>query len=80
MTRWARRLELGGLSFHGLRKGYSVSLAEAGASDAELDALMPHADRRMTAHYRRQADQAKLAAAGMAKLVAKRGRAGPAGT
>jgi integrase len=57
-----------GHSFHGLRKGLSAALAEAGASDAEIEAVIPHADPRMTRHYRAQAEQQKLATAAIARL------------
>lgn len=59
-----------GLSFHGLRKGLMQVLAEAGATDAEMDAVVPHADGRMTRHYRRQADQQQLARTAIARLSA----------
>lgn len=57
-----------GLSFHGLRKGLTAALAERGATDAEIDAVIPHADGRMTRHYRRQADQATLARTAIGRL------------
>lgn len=60
---------LDGLSFHGLRKGASVNLAERGATDAEIDSILGHADPRMTAHYRRQADQKTRARSAMAKIA-----------
>lgn len=50
-----------GLSFHGIRKGLMTELAEAGASDAELDAVVPHSDPRVRASYRASADQRRLA-------------------
>ncbi len=63
-----RSAGLHGLSFHGLRKGLTSALAEAGATDAEIEAVIPHADARMTRHYRRQADQAALARVAIARL------------
>lgn len=60
---------LSGLSFHGLRKGASVRLAEAGATDAEIDSILGHVDPKMTRHYRNQADQKKCASAAIAKLT-----------
>lgn len=61
---------LAGLSFHGLRKGLTQALAEHGATDAEIEAVIPHADARMTRHYRRHADQAALARTAMSRLPA----------
>jgi integrase len=57
-----------GLSFHGLRKGLTAALAESGASDAEVEAVIPHADPALTRHYRKGANQKKMAAAAMARL------------
>jgi integrase len=37
-----------GLSFHGLRKGLTAALADTGASDAEIESIIPHADPCMT--------------------------------
>jgi integrase len=56
-----RAAGLDGVSFHGLRKGRLADLAQRGATDAELDAIAPHADPRMRAHYRRSADARVLA-------------------
>jgi integrase len=55
------------LTMHGLRKGFVSRLAEAGSSDAEISALVPHSGA-MTRMYRAQADQRILAARGMARL------------
>lgn len=57
-----------GHGFHGLRKAMSANLAAKGATDAEMDALVYHADPNMTRMYRADADQKALAKAGMAKL------------
>jgi integrase len=57
-----------GLSFHGLRKGLTAALAETGASDAEIESIVPHADPNMTRHYRRQADQRLMAERAIARL------------
>jgi integrase len=72
MLHAAQRAGLPGLTFHGLRKGLTGALAEHGATDAEIEAVIPHADPKMTAYYRKQADQTKLAAAGIAKLSDRR--------
>jgi integrase len=63
---------LTGLSFHGLRKTASAWLAEAGATDAEIDSVLGHVDPKMTRLYRRQADQRTGAAAAMEKLAVRR--------
>lgn len=62
---------LSGLSFHGLRKTASVWLAEAGATDAEIDSILGHVDPKMTRHYRRQANQRTTAQAAMRKLAGR---------
>jgi hypothetical protein len=55
------RLALPAWSFHGRRRALTARLAEAGATDAEIDAVVPH-PAAMTAYYRRDADQSALAA------------------
>lgn len=64
---------LEGLSFHGLRKGMAVRLAEAGATDAEQDAVVYHAPGGggLTRHYRRDARQKELAASAIGRLTGK---------
>lgn len=59
---------LAGLSFHGLRKGFMTWAAESGATDAEMDAVVPHADPRVRARYRAAADQKGLAKGLMGRL------------
>jgi integrase len=60
------------LSFHGLRKTASAWLAEAGATDAEIDSILGHVDPKMTRLYRRQADQRITAKSAMGKLAGRR--------
>lgn len=60
-----------GHGFHGLRKAATANLAESGATDAEIDAVVYHSDPKMTRLYRAGANQKRLAQSGMAKL--KRG-------
>ena len=60
------------LTFHGLRKTASGWLAESGATDAEIDAILGHVDPWMTARYRRQAGQKIRAGAAMGKLALRR--------
>ncbi len=50
------------LVFHGLRKSAVVFLLEAGCTDAEVPAITG-LSRGMVAHYPRQVNQKKLAAA-----------------
>ena len=64
----AKAAGLAGLSFHGLRKAMMVNLAEGEATDAEMDAIVPHSDPRVRQRYRASADQKKLAERGIAKL------------
>lgn len=64
---------LSGLSFHGLRKAASARMAEAGATDAEIDSILGHADPKMTRLYRNQADQKVRATAAIGKLTGVRG-------
>jgi integrase len=53
---------------HGLRKALSVKVAEHGATDAELDALLGWSGGGMASLYTRKASRAKLAAAALARL------------
>jgi hypothetical protein len=46
----------------------AVTKAIGGATDAEMDAVVPHSDGRMTRFYRAQADQELLARAAIARL------------
>lgn len=65
------KLGMDGLSFHGLRKGLTGALAEEGATDAEIEAVVPHS-AAMTKYYRAQANQRKLAGAAITKLAGRR--------
>jgi integrase len=56
------------LQFHGLRHTAASRLAEAGASDAQVQAITGHETRAMVEHYTAGAKQKKLARDGMAKL------------
>jgi integrase len=56
------------LHFHGLRHSAASRLAEAGASDAEIQAVTGHKTRAMVARYTAGARQESLARAGMARL------------
>lgn len=71
MTNAVRKLGLAGLSFHGLRKGLTGALAESGATDAEIEAVVPHS-AAMTRFYRAQANQKRLASAAITKLSDRR--------
>jgi enterobacteria phage integrase len=71
LAKATRLAGLDGLSCHGLRMALTSRLAEAGASEAQIGAVIPHS-AAMTAFYRRQADQTALASNAMAKLAARR--------
>lgn len=47
--------------FHGLRKTVAVRLREEGATDAQIMAILGHADTRMTQAYAKLADRDRLA-------------------
>ncbi len=61
-----KQLRERGLVFHGLRKSAVVTLLEAGATDGEVSAITGQS-REMVAHYSRQVNQTKLAAAAILK-------------
>jgi len=69
-TKWAEEAGLPpGRSPHGLRKGLGRRLAEAGATSSEIQAILGHARASEAEPYVRAADQRRMAAAGLAKLV-----------
>jgi hypothetical protein len=57
------------LVLHGLRKSAVVTLLDAGATDAEVSAITGQT-REMVAHYSRQVNQRRLAAAAILKWEA----------
>ncbi len=63
-----RRLELSGISFHGLRKTAAAILAEEGCSEREIMAFTGHRSTAMISHYTRQADQKRRATAAVKRL------------
>ena len=63
------RLGLKGLQFHGLRHTAAVRLAEAGATDREIMAILGHRTAAMVTKYTRGAEQKRLANSGLVKLV-----------
>ena len=63
-----KRLGIRGLVFHGLRATAATRLAEAGATDRELMAILGHRSARMVTRYTRGADQKRLATAAITKL------------
>jgi len=69
-----KKAGLVGLTFHGLRKTASGILAEAGATDAEIDSILGHVDPKMTLLHRRQANQRTLGKTAMGKLAGRRNR------
>ena len=59
---WCEEAELpDNLSAHGLRKACGELLAELGASEHEIMAILAHASPRQSAHYTRGANRRKLA-------------------
>lgn len=72
-TNWfveqARKAGLEGRTPHGLRKAQGRRLAEAGCSAHEIGAILGHESLEMVEHYTRDADQARLADAGIDRLV-----------
>jgi len=65
-------------SAHGVRKIAATRAANAGATEAELDAIFGWTDRKMAAHYTRSANRRRLAAQAMAKLANASGTSIPA--
>jgi integrase len=55
-------------SAHGVRKLASTRVAEAGATDAEMDAIFGSTGGRMSSLYTRGANRVRLARGGMSKL------------
>jgi integrase len=55
----AEKLIQSGLTFHGLRHTVGTHLAEAGASDATIQAMLGHETPSQAQTYRRDADQVK---------------------
>lgn len=62
------RAGLNGLTFHGLRTTAGTYLAEAGCTDAEIQAVLGQRTPAMAAHYRRYANKKKLAESAITKL------------
>ena len=62
------RLGLRGLQFHGLRHTAGQQLAEAGATDREIMAILGHRTASMVTRYTRGAEQQRLARAAIVKL------------
>lgn len=64
------RLGLQGLTFHGLRHTTGTALAEAGASEHEIMAILAHTTQQMASRYTRKVQRRRLATSAMAKLEA----------
>ncbi|MEO1102706.1 MAG: tyrosine-type recombinase/integrase [Pseudomonadota bacterium] len=75
--RWSkamRRHGLAGCTVHGLRTTGATVLAEAGATDAQLQSVTGHTTRAMVSHYTRGAEQERLNEESVAMLpTLKRG-------
>jgi len=65
-------------SAHGVRKIAATRAANAGATEAELDALFGWKDRKMAAHYTQSANRRRLAAQAIEKLANAGGTSIPA--
>jgi len=63
---------LDGFTFHGLRTTAATFLADAGCTDAEIQAVLGQRTPAMAAHYRRYASSKRLAEAAIAKLKISR--------
>ena len=59
-------------SAHGLRKLIATRLAEAGASENAISAILAWRDNRQAAHYTKTANKKKLADLGMKQLAKDR--------
>lgn len=70
MRQWCNEAGLPNCSMHGLRKAISRMLAEAGATDAQGQAVTGHKRDKTFAHYRAAADRTHLAEAAMSNLRA----------
>ena len=60
-----------GLQFHGLRHTAAVRLAEVGATDREIMAILGHRTATMVTRHTRSAEQERLARAAIAKLESR---------
>lgn len=63
-----RRANLNGLTLHGLRVTAAIWMAEAGCTDAELQAILGWRTVAQAQAYRRQANKRVMGASGMRKL------------
>lgn len=61
-----------GLTFHGLRHTIGTVLAEAGASDREIQAVLGHKTTAMAQHYTRRANRKSAGKSAVVKLERKR--------
>jgi len=63
-----KRMDMTGISFHGLRKTAASILAEEGCTDREIMAFTGHRSTAMVSHYTQQADQKRRATTAVDKL------------
>lgn len=66
------KLQLAGLTFHGLRKSAAARLAEAGCSAHEIASITGHTSLAMVELYTKEARQRDLASAAILRLETKR--------
>ncbi len=69
--KWCNEAGLPHCSIHGLRKAMSRQLAEAGATDAEGQAVTGHKKASTFQHYRAKANRVKLADKAFSNLAAR---------
>ena len=67
VRKWCDAAGLPNLSAHGLRKAMGTRLAEAEATDEQISAVL-RVSKRTAAIYTAQANKAKIAKAGIAKI------------
>lgn len=69
-VKWARRAGLdSGLSAHGVRKASAVALAQAQATNKELQAIMGWSSSKQPDHYTKSADEERIALGAADKLA-----------
>jgi integrase len=74
--KWCDEAGLSNCSAHGLRKSAATRLAEAGCTDREIMAITGHRSSRQVNCYTRNANQARLGDAAIAKVLAEENRNG----
>lgn len=74
MAHWTKQAEMGeGCTFHGLRKTLGKYLAEEGATSKQAAGILGHDDLDHVELYSKEADQERLAVAGLELLMSRYG-------